>query len=263
MVIYNSILKKLLTIYSVVVSAVVLIHIIITSILSNQLYYETILMYTLGLLSICIISFIIILFILNSKRTNCLYKILLDECDPLKSSVLSQSYLIDCFNKKGKVIISNILGMSYYRLGEYEESKRIYKTFPNLISSAGVYNHILWNHNKIMNYIVTNDFEEVTKLQNNFIQLKAQYKSKVSFIDEYYISQEKYKSFVSYQYDGLADYYLNELNTTNSKTAKVSYSYILTKIYSVSDKQKSDKYKKYVIKNGNTMFVVKQANDLD
>lgn len=260
MIFLKTFIKRNLLIFSIVLGVVVLGHIILTLSLNNVLIYETISMYTFGVISLSVII-LVILTLIQAIRTNSnLYKYLLKEVDPKKTHEKIVLIENDVFNKKSKIALKLLKVSTLFRLGEFSEALDIVSEDIHNFTENKMH-IILWNHNKVMMSIALR--KDVEILQNEFVALGTKYTKKVPVINMFLEAQNMYKNIFTGMYDGVENYYIDEIEVSLSVVEKVSYNNNLSKMYfrqgRLSDAKKCIQY---IIQNGNTMYAVVEAKEL-
>ncbi len=262
MILYKSIVKEVLKYCSITLSVIVVLHIAITLIVSNALYYNTITMFTLCLISLLVIITLSCIILWSARHTNKLYIQLEEKCDP--KGVLDEldKYFIDSLTNK-TIISLNILKFTcYFRAGLYKEAKSLVESFRIEKETTKSNTIILWNHNKVMLCIASYD-DYLEEYRNEFNQLRNKYAAKSSIIDMYIAAQNKYCDLFNVNLDNLDKYYIEALNESTKLIEKVSYNNNLTKIYYRQNKyEEALKCAQFVVANANTMYALEESKQI-
>lgn len=262
MILYKSILKEVLKYSCFVLSFIVVLHIVITLVVSNILYYSTITMITLCVLSLLIIASIAITILGSAKHTTKLYIKLEDKCDPIATLDDIDSYSIDSLTAKTIISLNIIKFTCYFRAGLFNDAKSLITGFRIEKETTKSNTIILWNHNKVMLGIATygDDLEECRR---EFNELKNKYPQKSAIIDMYIEAQNKYYDLYNINLDNLDKYYLEALNESTRLIEKVSYNNNLAKIYYRQNKfDDAIKCAEFVVNNANTMYALEESKQI-
>lgn len=261
MIFYKSIIQKNLFIYTIVFTIFVLSHIIVSSIVRNFLYYNMILLVTLTLMSL--ITLILVPITLKSciNKTNNLYNILYNDCNPILAIKQADEYLNDIILNKHKIIIKSFLAICYFRSNNYNEASIIYQDGSINKSKVSTNTKIMWYHNVIMILIKLYDYENESKVVDHFNYLSRMYPNKAKKFFEYSESQKMYKKFIEKDFDECKRYYELQLDCALNNYEKVIYNANLVFIYkrlNIDFKQNLG----YVLEHGNTLSIVEEVNQL-
>lgn len=262
MILYRSIVKEVLKYSSIALGVIVLLHMAITLIISNVLFYSSITMFTLCAVSLLAIVALVTSVLRSAKYTTKLYLILEDKCDPLKVLDLIEGYIIDSMTNKSLINLNLIKFTCYFRAGLYKEAKFLLDSFRIEKETTKKDTIILWNHNKIMLGIASYD-DSLEEDKVDFIKLKEKYPNKSDIISMYVSVQQKYSDLFNINLDNLDKYYLEALSESSSLIEKVCYSNNLAKIYYRQNKyDDAMKYAEYVVANANTLHAMTESNNI-
>lgn len=260
MIFLKSTTNKLLLILSILLGVIVLGHILITLILNNVMFYSDLTLYTLVLISTSLVGTFIAQIILAIKRSNSLYKGLIQEADPKRVLEIINSIEEEVLGKKSKINLIIVKVTTLFRLAQFQEANNLLKSKIENITNNKM-QIILWKHNQIMTSIpIRNEIEE---LQKEYLNLINQYNKKSTIIKMYHEAQLMYYELYNYNFDKAEQYYKNEISFCIYETEKVSYYNNLSKIYYYKKKyEEAIKACEFVIKYGNTMFAVEECKNL-
>lgn len=258
---YKSIIIKLMKVFSIALTIIIVAHISISLIIRNTMAYTNIVMYTLVCISSVVIVLLIILLKSSIKKTNEVYDTFLVQCDPKKALEIVNKNIEDSLTNNTKMAMTSIKVMIYFRLKMYKEAEELLKIKIET-QTSNVTTIILWEHNKNMIYTALNN-SNIEKYQEDFLNIIKRYPKKEYYIKAYHNAQIKYYYFVNYKYDGLDKYYEEELSYAATLIEKVSFSANLAKIYHYNKQiDKSKEMIKFVIENGNSMAAVDECKKL-
>lgn len=261
MIFYNDLIKKYVIASSVFIFLIVVTHITIASISRNYFYYGLIMMITLAFVSTAIIALLVAYFVQAAKKTNKLYNILYEECDPKRAIIETLKQLENVKSEKNKVTLNTFLVNCYYRNGDVREALNLLKKEIVYKMNVSANAKILWYHNFVMIAAKSFEYDHIKNFQTYLDQMKRIYPRKTALINEFLESENMFIAYCNNEYVKVEKYYNDELNNAKTKCEKVIYNMFLAKIKK-STNSNPVQHIDFVINNGFELCYVKEAKEL-
>ncbi len=261
MIFYKDITKRNFTIFTIIFAVAVIAHIVSALLVRNYLYYNTILLITLVVISFDIVLFTLITLKQSINKTNKLYNLLYDKCDPVLAIEEAKLYLDNVITKKNKIVINSFLAICYFRTSNYNEASIIYSDNSINKVKVSVNTKIMWYHNLIMILIKLYDEDNEKRIKDHFKYLSQMYPNKHKKCNEYLEAQDMFKKFMDKDYDGCKRYFELQLDLALSNYEKVIYNTNLAFIYDRLHIDNTNNIE-YVLENGNTLNSVEEVKQL-
>lgn len=261
MIFYKDLMKKYLFIFSIILFLIVVMHILITSITRNYYNYSMVTMMTLSCISVSFFGCVIAFFVASAKKTNKLYNVLFEQCDPKRAIEETLLALDNIKSDKNKVTLNTFLLNCYFRDGDISSAKNLLNILVVYKMDVSANAKLRWYHNFVMIAIKTFDYDNIKNYQAYLEKMKNIYPRKTKLINDYIEAENMFQSYTNNEFIKVEKYYTDELLTAKTLCEKVIYNAFLAKI-KVSTSTDASKQIDFVLNNGKELCYVKEIQEL-
>ncbi len=261
MIFYKDLIKKYLSLFSIILFGIVVAHMIITSISRNYYHYPMSVMLTLSFVSLSVFGCAIAFCIRSAKKTNKLFNILHEECDATRAIEEVLYNLENIKSDKNKVTLNTLLLNCYYRNGDMNSAKELLNNLVVYKMDVSVDAKLLWYHNYVMVAVKTFDYENIKKYQMYLEKMKGIYPRKTALINGYLQSETMFADYMNNDFVKVEKYYIDELNKANTLCEKVVYNSFIAKIKNSTSSNPKNEIE-FVLNNGKNLCYVKEVKEL-